>query len=73
MVAVLMCRIFIVWFNQLWGIVSTLGGEEVVLSDELMCTLETEGWLDCFVGIGTLIVTFDSVFFSDAFLSSALW
>ena len=48
-------------------ILSTLGGRWVVSSDGMMCTLGYEGRLHCFVGIGTLGVTYDSSFLSDDF------
>ena len=72
---------------QAMCIVSTLGGGGVVSSDGMMCTLGSEGRLDCFVmctlgyegrldclvGIGTLGVMFDLAFGSgDFFIFCAL-
>ena len=54
-------------------IFSILGGEGVVVSDGMICTLGAEGQLRCFVGSGTLGVTFNSAFCSNDFISSVFW
>ena len=52
---------------KLMCIFSILGGEGVVVSDGMISTLGAEGQLRCFVGSGTLGVTFNSAFCSNDF------